>query len=97
MAKGKDLDAFRQTYDRIAVIEQRIKRALAELGDSWEYEADFMKRAGIASVDWANRRSDYTAYVVLVKGNHGRGANGNTRRVIAGTAKFAEKLRAAIQ
>ena len=97
MTKGKTLAEFRATHNRNEVINQRIRSALAELGDSWEYEMDFARRAKIASHEWSPRRELYATHIVFVKANFGQGTNSNRRRIIAGTAKFAAKLRAAVE
>lgn len=90
MAKktGGDLAAFRKTYDKSLIIPQRFREALAQLGDSWETEGDFVKRVGCSQAEFGQYKeqfaNDHTVEVVM------RGAR---KRVWAGTKKFADKLR----
>lgn len=96
MPKGKTLEQFRAVHDRTQVLKARAAAALKALGDSWEYEADFIRRAGVAMSEWGAIRENYMAHIVLVKASFGRGSNGNARRVIAGTPAFAKKLKESI-
>lgn len=86
--KGKDLQAFRSLHDKSYVVPQKINAALVELGDSWEYEAEFMKRCQISSTDLARYREQFEEFFL-----EARGINKGVKRVWCGTKKFATKLR----
>lgn len=86
--KGKDIQAFRELHDKSYIIPKKINAALAELGDSWEYEADFMKRCQVGSTDLARYREQFSDFHFEV-----RVMNRSTKRVWCGTKKFAAKLR----
>jgi len=92
--KGKSLDEFRNTHDKKVLVPKKIRAALAELGDSWEYEAEFVKRTGLSSTDFARYREDFSEFYVTVSA--GTTTSGNSRRAWAGTKAFAEKLRESI-
>jgi hypothetical protein len=94
---GKTLNDFKKAHDRKAALRDRIYLALAQLGDAWEYEGEFRLRAGLSNPEWASLRDEYVKNIVEVKGSHGRGSNGHQRRAVAGTAKFANKLREALK
>lgn len=94
MTKGKTLDDFRASHDRDFMLKTKIENALIALGESWEYEADFLRRSGLSGKDWAARRDKYIDRIVDVKSGFGAQSDGGKRRVIAGTKAFAAKLRA---
>lgn len=96
MAKGKTLEQFRVAHDRKLNLRTRVNAALKLLGESWEYEGDFAKKASLSMSDWGLIRDDYAEHIVLVKASHGRGSNGFSRRVVAGTPTFAKKLKESI-
>ena len=85
---GKDLDAFRKLHDKNFKIPLRIKTGLAELGEAWEYESDFIKRCGVSNTDFAMFRDDFTPFWLEAKSD-----SRNSKRVWCGTAKLATKLR----
>ena len=85
---GKDLDAFRKLHDKNFKIPLRIKAALSELGEAWEYEGEFMKRAGVSQTDFAMFRDDFHPFWLEAKSD-----SRNSKRVWCGTAKLAAKLR----
>lgn len=85
---GKDVEAFRQLHDKNFRIPKIIKDALVDLGDSWEYEAEFMKRSGISSTDVATFRDQFADHWFEVR-THTR----NSKRVWCGTVKLANKLK----
>jgi hypothetical protein len=86
--KGKDLQAFRELHDKSYIVPKKIAAALAELGDSWEYEVDFMKRCQVSPTDLARYREQFNEFHF-----EARVSNKNTKRVWCGTKKFATKLR----
>jgi hypothetical protein len=79
------LDAFRASHDKSFIVPKRIREALEQLGDSWEYEAEFMKRCGLGQVDFSAYREQFKDYFVQTTGK-------NPKRVWAGTKQFAKKL-----
>lgn len=89
---GKSLEAFRAAHDKSFIAPNRIREALAALGDSWEYEAEFIRRCGLSQIDFARVRDQFTDYFVETAGaSRSRG-----KRVWAGTKSFAAKLREVI-
>lgn len=91
--RGRDIDAFRQNHDRAFIVPKRIRDGLEALGDSWEYEAEFVRRCGVASHEFALYRDQFSDFCVETPGTGGvRG-----KRVYAGTRTFAAKLRAALR
>jgi hypothetical protein len=92
-AKGKDLESFRSAHDRSYIVPKKIQAGLEALGESWEYEAEFIRRCGLSTGDFAVYRDkfqDFSVETASVNGNRGK-------RVWAGTKAFASKLRAQIQ
>jgi hypothetical protein len=86
--KGKTLEDFRIAHDKNYIVPKKIKDALAKLGESWEYEIDFMKIAGISTTDLVNFREQFESHIVAVKSN-----GSHRKNVWAGTVAFAAKLR----
>jgi hypothetical protein len=89
VSKGKTLEEFRSAHDKNYIVPKKIKEALAKLGESWEYEVDFMKLAGVSTTDLVNFREQFDAHIVAVKIN----GSSHRRNVWAGTTAFAAKLR----
>lgn len=83
--KGKSLADFRAAYDKDYIVPAKIKKALAELGNAWEYESVFVKQAGISMSDMGNYRELFADHVVSLKREG--------KRVIAGTKSLANQLR----
>ena len=91
--RGRSIDAFRQNHDRAFIVPKRIRDGLEALGDSWEYEAEFVRRCGVASHEFALYRDQFSDFCIETPGTGGvRG-----KRVYAGTRTFAAKLRAALR
>jgi hypothetical protein len=88
-AGGKDLEAFRAAHDKNYIVPARIKKGLSELGESWEYEADFIRRCGLSQTDFAAYRDQFDEFFVDTDGSH----RNRGKRVWAGTKPFAAKLR----
>lgn len=83
--KGKSLADFRAAYDKDYIVPAKIKKALAELGNAWEYESVFVKQAGISLSDMGTYRELFADHVVSLKREG--------KRVIAGTKSLANQLR----
>lgn len=90
MTKGKTLDEFRTMYDRDANAKKRIDAGLIELGESWEYIGEFLKRIGFATSQWGKYRTSYLDHLVEAPRMD---RHGGIKIVIAGTKRFAAKLR----
>lgn len=89
-AKGKDIEAFRAAHDKSYIVPKKVKEALAELGDAWEYESDFVRRCALSQTDFAAYRDQFSDFYVELGGR-------NPKRVWAGTKAFANKLRERMQ
>lgn len=88
----KDLAAFRAVHDRNVVVPTKINaglEALKKSGDAWEYEGEFMKRAGISQTDVGQFRPQFEAHVVETKGK-------SAKRAWFHDVKAAAEMRAAI-
>lgn len=90
MSKGKGLAEFQAAHDKSFIVPKAIKQGLAELGDSWEYEGDFIKRCKLSVTDFSKYRDQFKTHVVETSGR-------NPKRILAGTIKFADALRAKLQ
>lgn len=86
---GKSVEEFRAAHDRSYIVPKRIRQALASLGDGWEYEANFIKIAGISQTDIGRFRDEFDEHIVTTSGH-------NAKRVWAGTKALADKLRAMV-
>lgn len=87
---GKSLEEFRSSHDKSFIVPKKIREGLDKLGESWEYEQEFIKRCSLSTTDFATYRSQFEAYIVDTKGR-------NNKRVVAGSRAFASKLREKIQ
>lgn len=70
---GRSVDEFRQRHDSTHIIPARIKAALSKL-DGWEYEAEFLRGAGVANNQISRFRplfEDYTLQVRREFASHG--------------------------
>jgi hypothetical protein len=82
---GRSLAEFKQTYDKNTIVPKKIKKALKELGAAWEYEAEFIKRAGVNYTDINTFREMFDSHVVIVKREN--------KKIWCGTAAFASQLK----
>lgn len=87
---GRPVEDFQKEHDQSYIVPARIKDGLAELGDTWEYEADFMKRVGCNASMVAPYREQFATFVVDIKPRAGRS---HSKRAWAGNKKTADKLR----
>ena len=86
---GKSLSDFRAAHDKGFIIPRRIKDALEQLGDGWEYEVPFAKLAGVSLTDLSVFREQFAQYIVVVKRDG--------KRAWAGTPAVAEKMRGMVR
>ncbi len=85
--KAKSKDDFRSAHDKSFICPKKISEAIKELGATgWEYERDFLVRAGLSTTDLARFRDEFEDYLVATGGK-------NPKRVWAGSTQFAEELR----
>ncbi len=89
--KGRSLDEFRELHDASYLVPKRIKSALAELGpDGWEYEVEFVRRAGLSQAEYGRFKGQFSDHLIKTVGH-------KARFVVAGSVKFADKLRERMQ
>jgi transposase-like protein len=81
---GRSLNEFRLTYDKDTIVPARIRAALRELGQGWEYEAQFVRLAGVSAADLGNYRDQFADHVVSLR---------ESRRAWAGTTATAKAMR----
>lgn len=84
-AAGKSLADFRQAYDKSYIVPNKIKAALKELGNGWEYESVFAKSAGVSLMDMGAVRDQFAPFIVVI----GR----ESKRAWAGTKATADAMR----
>jgi hypothetical protein len=86
---GRGVDEFRKAYDKSLIIPAKFRDALAQLGDAWEEEGEFIKRVGCSQSEFGRFKEQFYAdHTLEVR------RSGIPRRVWAGTKKLAAKLRA---
>lgn len=73
----KDLSLFRASHDRNVIVPKKINDALTDLAakegaEGWEYEGEFMKRAGISQTDIGAFRDQFEKYIVETKGQRAK-------------------------
>ena len=92
-AKARTLEHFRAAHDKNVIVPNKIKAALEavrKIGpEHFEYEADFIKLAGLSQTDMSTFRDQFSAYIVETPAQHGRAS----KRVWFGDAKVAAKVR----
>lgn len=89
MSKGRNIDQFAESHDRTVIIPKKIKSGLSALGDSWEYESEFIKRCKLSNKDISDYREQFKEHVVDLTADR--------RRAWAGTKRFADKMRERVQ
>lgn len=86
----KTLADFRAAHDPNVIVPTKIKKALEEMAaegtETWEYEADLMRRASISTTDLARFRPQFEEHVVETGGR-------NPKKVWFASVKVAEKAR----
>ena len=83
---GRSLDEFRAAHDKGYIVPQKIREALEKLGETWVYESEFLKLAGLSTTDLATYREEFADFVVIAD-------RSSKRRVWCGTLEFAANLR----
>lgn len=87
-ARGRSLESFKQEFDRATIIPSKIRAALTAMGDTWLYETEFIKQAGVSTPELGDYRDQFNDHVLEVR------ARGKApRRIWAGTVKLATKMR----
>lgn len=87
---GRSPDEFQKEHDQSFIIPERVRTGLAELADTWEYEADFMKRIACNATMVSPYREQFSEHVIDIKPRAGRS---HSKRAWCGTVKLANKLR----
>lgn len=94
MTKVKNVEDFRAAHDNNVIVPQKIRAALAAMlkvgPEQWEYEADFMKLAGVSQTQIGAFREGFIDHIVDAPGLSGRTA----RRVWFADVRVAKKVRA---
>lgn len=92
--KGKTVADFRTLHDTNVIVPNKIRAALAAMlkegPEQWEYEGDFVKRAGISNSQLGVFREQFLDHIVEA------GATGGGRcakRAWFADTKVAKKLR----
>ena len=83
---GRTQEEFVRTFDDEFIIPNKIKQALAKLGNGWLYEEEFRKMAEIGTVGFFRFRGQFTDHIVVIKGPH-------PKRIWVGTKSQAEAFR----
>lgn len=87
---GRAPEEFQKEHDQSYIVPARVREGLAELGETWEYEADFMKRIGCNAPMLVSYREQFAEFIVDIKPRAGRS---HSKRAWAGTKKLAALLR----
>lgn len=96
MAKAKTLADFRTLHDLNVIVPNKIRAAfdamLKEGPEQWDYESDFIKRAGISQTQLGAFHEQFLEHIIETPGHNGGRAG---RRVWIADIKVAKKLRGA--
>ena len=87
--KGRSIQDFRENHDKSYMVPKRIRDAIEKLEDSWLYEMEFMKLAGISSTDIGTYRDEFEEFWFSASYS---GRN-SAKRIWCGTKALANKLR----
>ncbi len=92
MKKPNTLADFKAQFDQNVVVPNKIRAAfsamLKESPEAWEYEGDFIKRAGLSQTQIGAYREQFEKHVVVAKSS-----NRSDRKVWFADAKVAAKAR----
>lgn len=90
---AKNVASYRAAHDPAVIVPTKIRAALAAMlkegPEQWEYESDFIRRAGIAGLQMPQYRDKFADHIVEAPGAHGK----TPRRVWFANAKVAAKVR----
>lgn len=93
MAKPKTLSDFRSLHDSNVIVPAKIREALTAMlkegPEQWEYEADFVKRAGVSNTQIGAFREQFIDHIIEAPST----ARQTARRVWFADPKVAKKLR----
>lgn len=94
MPKAKTIADFRTLHDANVIVPNKIRAAFAAMlkegPEQWDYEGDFVKRAGISQTQISAFREQFVDHVFEAPGTNGGRAG---RRVWFADPKVAKKLR----
>lgn len=82
---GRSLAEFKDKYDKSTIIPRKIRAALKELGAAWEYQYEFVKRAGVSHIDMNAFHDMFADHIVTLKGE--------SKKIWCGTTSFAKHLK----
>jgi hypothetical protein len=93
----KTVATFRELHDRNVIIPKKIRETLDAMKakdgpEAWEYEADFIRLAGIGGSDLNAHRDEFAEHIVEAK-PIGKGNTRSPRRVWFATVKAAKSAR----
>jgi hypothetical protein len=92
--KSRTIADFRALHDTNVIVPNKIREALAAMlkegTEQWEYEGDFVKRAGISNTQLGAFRERFLEHIIEASSTQGGRAS---RRVWFADAKTAKKLR----
>jgi hypothetical protein len=95
-AKGKNLTQLFSKHDVDTVYPERIRACLEEMAkenvESWEYETDFFRRAGVQPARAVKYRDKFAKHIAHVPTELGTGRD--PRIVYCGSPKTAARIRA---
>ena len=88
---GNTLEKWRSVHDKSVVIPRLMKAAIDKLvapgaEDTWLYDQDFLKLAGVCVTDGAKYREQFEAHIVMTAGK-------NPKRAWFGNVKDAAEAR----
>jgi hypothetical protein len=93
MAKVKTVSDFRYAHDLNVIVPNKIRAALAAMlkegPEQWDYETDFVTRAGISNSQLGMYREQFLSHIVETSSHKGRTA----RRVWFADPKIAKRVR----
>lgn len=91
--RAKTVADFRAAHDPSVIVPNKIRKALEAMAregkENWEYELDFIKRAGISQAQCSQYREQFQDHVVETAVQHGR----SSRRVWFASTKVAASIR----
>lgn len=83
---GKSVEDFRKNHDRNYIVPEKIRAGIAQIGDGWVYESEFLKLASLSTTDLATFRDQFEDFWVVAD-------KSSKKRVWCGSEEFAAQLR----